>query len=219
MSDSDHIPSLPKPPKPWLTFLIGGVLVCSGMIIGAGGTVLLVKHRLEQPDRAPSHFNRRLSERMTRDMGLTEEQETAIHAIFRDHQKELYSVRESVEQRIRESFNNMEAEVEAILTPEQMETWKNRIRKYNTRGERGRPPHERRPPRDEFDRGSEQDSQFRRRPPRLENVDGVRRERLPRRIGESDQQDPERRPPREFDTINDDRRPNEPDDTHRPPPQ
>lgn len=158
MSGSKQIHHLPKPPRAWLTLLIGGVLVLSGMVIGAGGTVLLVKNRLEQPDQAPSHFSRRLAERMTRDLDLTREQKTDIQEIFARHQKELHAVRKSVEQRVTESFNTMQSEVEAILTPQQAKMWRERARRFNSRGERSRPArrngvpmHNDRPPWNELD--------------------------------------------------------------------
>jgi Spy/CpxP family protein refolding chaperone len=142
MAEIQKIPLLPKSPKAWLTLLIGGILVFSGMVIGAGGTVLLVQNRMDQPGNAPEHFNRRLAERMTRDMGLTEAQESNIHEIFKSHRAELRDVKESVRERIDSSFSSMQTEVEGILTPEQAAVWNERIRYYNSRGER--PPSPRR---------------------------------------------------------------------------
>lgn len=175
MPNSPQIAHLPKPPRAWLTLIVGGVLVLSGMVMGAGGTVLLVNDRLEQPDQAPKQFSRRLADRMTRDLGLTPEQESEIHTIFEKHQTEMHAVRKSVEQRIQDSFTTMRSEVNEILTPEQAKLWDERLREYRKQDDRGRPPrHEGGPPRDGYDGRPDNEPPQHRRPGDRETRDGDR---------------------------------------------
>ncbi|HIA48727.1 MAG TPA: hypothetical protein EYN96_12365 [Candidatus Hydrogenedentes bacterium] len=214
MSDPSQIPNLPKPPRPWITLLVGGVLVLSGMVMGAGGTGLLVKNRLDQPDQAPSHFSRRLSERMTRDLDLTSEQESQIQQIFETHQKGLHAVRQSVEQRVNDSFSTMQSEVKAILTPEQAKVWSERVRRYNSRGERDRPtgrePDRRMRHQSPEDRPLMRDGE--RRPPHFERSGGEPRPR--EQFG-----DPDERPrDNTQERYEPNRRPDDRPDSHRPPP-
>ncbi|MFP6581528.1 MAG: hypothetical protein VCD00_03115 [Candidatus Hydrogenedentota bacterium] len=170
MNDSNHIrPPLPKPPSTWLTLLMGAVLLVCGIVIGAGGTTLIVQNRLEQPDAAPSQFSQRLMGRMTRDLDLTDEQAKEVRAVFQSHSVEMRTVREEMDGRVDVLRATMQQEVRAILTPEQVEKWEKRIQEY--RRDRHGPPHDDgsprnfrdgHPPRDQFDGPRSRDG---RRPP------------------------------------------------------
>ena len=87
MNDAPQLHHLPKPPRTWLTLLMGGLLLISGMVMGAGGTIMFVKHRMEQPDSAPKHFSNRLAQRITRDLDLSDDQTQQVRAILQTHQK------------------------------------------------------------------------------------------------------------------------------------
>ena len=138
MNDAPQLHHMPKPPRTWLTLLMGGLLLISGMVMGAGGTIMFVKHRMEQPDSAPKHFSNRLAQRITRDLDLSDDQTQQVRAILQTHQKKMRSIRMEVNDEVDASFETLKTEVEAILSPEQAQIWNRRIREY-----RGRPPHER----------------------------------------------------------------------------
>jgi len=145
MTDQLPPPQLPTPPRVWLTLLMGGILLVSGMVMGAGGSVLFLKHRFDQPDHEPKHFSDRLAKRMTRDLDLSEEQSEKIHSIFKAHQEEMHTIRLQIKDEIDTSFEGIKSEVKAVLTPEQIEKWERRIHEYRDRpahdeGGRGRGP-------------------------------------------------------------------------------
>ncbi len=148
---------------------MGAVLLVCGIVIGAGGTTLIVQNRLEQPDAAPSQFSQRLMGRMTRDLDLTDEQAKEVRAVFQSHSVEMRTVREEMDGRVDVLRATMQQEVRAILTPEQVEKWEKRIQEY--RRDRHGPPHDDgsprnfrdgHPPRDQFDGPRSRDG---RRPP------------------------------------------------------
>ena len=126
---------LPKPPNTWLTLLMGAVLLVCGVVIGAGGTVLVVKNRMDQPGSAPEQFNRRLTERMTRDLDLTPEQSKQIRAVFDGHRDEMKSIREGVDEQMNVLRESMREEMSVILTPDQLSQWERRAKEYDRRGQ------------------------------------------------------------------------------------
>lgn len=212
------IAHLPKPPRAWLTLLMGGVLLISGMVIGAGGTTLLLKHRMGQPNSAPKQFSGRLLRRIERDLDLTEEQSEEVRSILELHREEMRTIRLQVGEKIDDSFEALKEEVSAVLSPEQVVIWEERNHKYRDRsphdrgprggGRGGRddgPRHRRRGDsedmRDGRDRGSRRPREGgdgfdgRRPPPRHENFDGGDEEdfRRPPRDGERPPPPPDRR--------------------------
>ena len=119
---------------------MGGVLLLSGIVIGAGGTGLFLKHKLDQPDEAPKHFSRRLADRITHDLALNPEQSEQIRTLFETHQEEMKTIRLKIKDEVDDSRETLQSEVKAILTPEQAEKWDQRIKEYWER-----PTHERGP--------------------------------------------------------------------------
>lgn len=137
MANTSTQPQLPKPPKTWMTLLIGGLLIVSGMVMGAGGTILLVKDRVgeHRSDHgpAPDHLMRRIAE----DLELTETQHDQIYSIVETHQKEMEVIRQSMKDEVDVCFDTLKTDIEAVLTPEQLTIWEERIKKFRKRGPRG----------------------------------------------------------------------------------
>lgn len=214
MNDSNHIRSpLPKPPSTWLTLLMGAVLLVCGVVIGAGGTTLVVKNRLDQPDVAPNQFSQRLMGRMTRDLDLTEEQAKEVRAVFELHSSEMRVVRNEMDERADALRATMQEEVRAILTPEQVKQWEKRVQEYRRdrhgpRDDDGAPRDFRdgHPPRDQFDGPRPRDG----RRPSHERGDRVPDDEV--RDGRRDDRFEGRRPPPDGE------RPPPPPDGERPPP-
>lgn len=192
---------LPKPPNTWLTLLMGAVLLVCGVVIGAGGTVLVVKNRMDQPGSAPEQFNRRLTERMTRDLDLTPEQSKQIRAVFDGHREEMKSIREGVDEQMNALRETMRDEVSEILSPEQLSQWESRVKEYDRRG----PDHDRRRDGgrdrdgDRFDGPPPPHLRDGRPPPRHDGREGNRDGRRPPPDGQNSTppppRDDERRPP------------------------
>lgn len=134
MSDSSKTPKLPKPPRAWMTLLMGGILLISGMVMGAGGSIVYLKNSLDEPVRSPKRFNKILRENIAEDLKLDAEQSEKVSAILEGHQKRMQAIRTEVHDEVEASFEAFESEVETILTPEQAKLWEKRVRKYRERG-------------------------------------------------------------------------------------
>lgn len=197
MSNSDHHnPSqLPKPPRTWLTLLVGATLLITGGVIGAGITVQIVKLRMEQAQSqamdAPGEMSRRIAERMTRELDLTPEQAEQFRAAFEKHH-----------QGMRTLFGTLQDDIQEILTPEQQERWQEIARRFKRdrrdgggprdRDGRGDREHRDGPPRDHRDRDGD-----------YKNREQYRDDRRP---ADERTRDGER-PPQEPDVQRDGRRP------------
>ena len=131
MNDTSNTPQLPTPPRTWLTLFMGGMLIVSGMVMGAGASVLFLKHQIDEPNLHPDRFGERILKSMTHDLDLTEEQSVQIRAIFKSHQEEMHTIRLQIKDEVSASFEELKGEVEAVLSPEQIEKWEHRIQKIS----------------------------------------------------------------------------------------
>ena len=91
---------------------------------------------------APDRMTERLLERIGANMDLTPEQDQGLRAVFDGRQQRLREINEEVRERFENQQAQMNAEIAAILTPEQMEIFENEIlsmrRDRGRRGPRGR---------------------------------------------------------------------------------
>ena len=85
---------------------------------------------------APDRMTERLLERISTEIDLTLEQDQGLRAVFDGRQQRLREINEEVRDRFETQQAQMNAEIAAILTPEQMEIFQNEI--LSMRGERGR---------------------------------------------------------------------------------
>ena len=85
---------------------------------------------------APDRMTERLLERISAEIDLTPEQGQALRAVFDGRQQRLREINEEVRDRFETQQAQMNAEISAILTPEQMEIFESEI--LSMRRERGR---------------------------------------------------------------------------------
>ena len=129
-----------------------------GVAIGIVGTHLFYAKTFRRPDDGPPGFmGRSFVDRLDRHLDLTADQRRQIDEILRQRREEAESFRSEMEPRLRELFEATEAGIEAILTPEQQErfrqlreTRRGRLDRFlGPRGGRrphGPPPHRGPPP-------------------------------------------------------------------------
>ena len=91
---------------------------------------------------APDRMTERLLERISAEIDLTPEQVQGLRAVFDGRQQRLREINKEVRDRFETQQAQMNEEISAILTPEQMEIFQNEIlsmrRERGRRGPRGR---------------------------------------------------------------------------------
>jgi Heavy-metal resistance len=119
--------SAPEPPsaRPRRTrtlLLMLAVFLCGG-VCGASLAVAVVVHRMRgavlHPDRLPG----RTAQRLTRRLNLTPEQQAQVESILERHHQTMRPM-------IGRQMHAMRGEIEAVLTPEQMEEWESMGRRW-----------------------------------------------------------------------------------------
>jgi Spy/CpxP family protein refolding chaperone len=147
------VPQAPQPDEPlpppasapprsrvWREVLLGLVILLCGIIIGAGGTVLVGRGILlgrgpGQPDRTSREIARHMSERLD----LTPDQQKQVRDIVRTHMVRINEVRNRGRQEAEQELDLMRDDVAKVLTPEQAQAWRTefeRMRRFAPR----RPP-------------------------------------------------------------------------------
>ena len=109
--------------------LAAGVLVSPGPPRSVGGRGMVGRP-------APDRMTERLLDRTSARLDLTEDQVQRLRAVFDGRQQRLREINEQVRERFETQQAQMNAEIAAILTPEQMEIFENEI--LSMRQERGR---------------------------------------------------------------------------------
>lgn len=131
--DTDETPiPAPLPPRRsrkrmLISIFLGLVLLCCGMVIGSGATVYILSSRILEGIRNPDSLPDIAAQRMRYKLDLSDEQTEKIRAIFDTRKKEIFELRVRMQPKIEERIEELRAEVEAILTPEQAEKWDRRI--------------------------------------------------------------------------------------------
>jgi Spy/CpxP family protein refolding chaperone len=82
----------------------------------------------------------RLIERLQRDLALTPEQRAQVEKIFEARRPRLEEVQREVRARAEQEQRELQAEIRAVLTPEQQARFDRWLEQPRGRGGRGRPP-------------------------------------------------------------------------------
>jgi hypothetical protein len=105
-----------------LRIICAVIILISGIVIGAGGTILLVKHRviwIGHPHKNAADITKEISEKY----GLNQQQTKQVEEIFNKafQQRELYD--EEMDKKRDADTQIMIAEMNNVLTPAQFERW------------------------------------------------------------------------------------------------
>lgn len=107
-------------PRRWLVVLTAVLLFVCGCATGAGGMSLLMKHRIQRAFKSQGAFAERASMFLTRRLSLDKEQAEAVRVRFEQQHKRI----QQRQLEIRSSMQQFEADVAAILKPDQQAQWK-----------------------------------------------------------------------------------------------
>jgi hypothetical protein len=145
------VPEAPQPDKPlpppapaqarsrvWPEVLLGLVILLCGIVIGAGGTVLVGRIFLVpgQPDRTSREIARHMSQRLD----LTPDQQRQVRQIVRRHIERVTQIRESGRQEAEKELALMRDDVAKVLTPEQAQAWRTEFERMRRFAPHGPPP-------------------------------------------------------------------------------
>jgi hypothetical protein len=111
-----------KPGK-WKSVLLGLVILCSGIIIGAGLTGVFIHTIAQNAIRHPEIIPEHAAERMRKKLSLTEDQTRTVKRIMIGHQKNIQEIRREFQPRIDAELDGVRDEVSAVLGPEKAAKW------------------------------------------------------------------------------------------------
>ena len=64
----------------WLAIVLGAVILVCGIAIGSGGTIIWIRHKMEQFLRGPDQMRAKLVARVRSQLNLTDEQAARVEA-------------------------------------------------------------------------------------------------------------------------------------------
>ena len=115
-----------RPPRNLLLGMMVAVFF-SGGVIGSGSTLMLINHRIEDNEKHhndPVIITGRVVKELEEKLSLNEQQTAQVQKIMKDHLAALDRLRrEKFLPVIREEFNQMEGQVNAVLDDEQRSQW------------------------------------------------------------------------------------------------
>ena len=138
---------LKRPPSRGVVALILAALFLTGLLAGVALDRMVLHHRhgpfagmgpgpggmREHPERR-AELQKRLADRITRDLDLAPDQRTQLEAILPRHAAEFDSLRTEMDTRLRTLLDSSSADVERILTPEQKSKWAALRQRFEDRG-------------------------------------------------------------------------------------
>lgn len=104
--------------KPWLALVL---VFVAGVVLGAVGTRLAVRHFVRTAIQQPERLRDRIERELIRRLELSEEQKPRVRAALVRAQERLHALRAEFQPRLREILDDAGAEISATLTEEQRE--------------------------------------------------------------------------------------------------
>lgn len=132
------MPEHPQPPTPWTSprrrklqlLAMGLVLLLSGVVIGASGAIVVVRHLaltvVQDLDTVPTFLERRF----TRTLDLDAEQQRQMKAILDKHHEAFLELRRENRPKIDALIESLDDEIGAILTEDQRAEWRERFETF-----------------------------------------------------------------------------------------
>jgi hypothetical protein len=120
-----HLP--PRGPRKLVMVLMGLVLLCSGMIIGAGSTVLILRHRLMPPPPPGKDMARIIAADLRDRYGLGQEEARRVQEVMAQRMEAIKGIHDDAQAKVRAEHEKLRDEMRQILTPAQYEHWEARF--------------------------------------------------------------------------------------------
>jgi len=103
--------------------VVGLIILISGIIVGSGGTVALLKDRVVWIHHHPKMEAADIAKEIGSQYGLTNEQTQKVEQIFRDMIQDRTAVHQEFEAKMEAEHQQLVTEMKAVLLPEQFERW------------------------------------------------------------------------------------------------
>ncbi len=137
--------ALPMPRRSRMkAFMLGTVLLLSGVVIGSGLTLIGLNRRAQEFRQRPDMFSNRILSKMETDLELTKEQKSELSKIFKAAREDLDDVRRQHRVQAQAFFRDFHDQVAQVLTVKQQGQWEEwwkraRERAFQERGGPGGP--------------------------------------------------------------------------------
>jgi hypothetical protein len=120
---------LPIPPRrrPWRSLLLGLIILLCGILIGTGGTVIVLQKVVLYAIHHPEEVPNRVAERMRNKLGLSDEQTKKVKAILAERQRAFLALRRAARPKVEQELERLREEVATILDKNQARKWRKRF--------------------------------------------------------------------------------------------
>jgi len=119
----------PRRRRIW-SILLALVIFISGVLVGGGLSFKLVTGGFKRYFQDPAVSAERITQRMKRQLDLTEEQAVQVRRIIFEQQKAFQSLRKQVRPQLDAQIEKTRRELAAVLTPEQARKWEKRFDRF-----------------------------------------------------------------------------------------
>jgi hypothetical protein len=105
--------------KPWKSLLLLALVFFAGLAVGVVGTRLAVRRAVQQAIVHPEQAQTFVEHSLTRRLRLDPGQQTQIHAILTDTRQRLGILRQEIQPRAAEIWQDTDRKISTLLTPDQ----------------------------------------------------------------------------------------------------
>ena len=109
------------------SILLGVVILMAGIAIGASLTVMRLSKPQDRYGQEPEIFAEQMLRQLGRELNLTPHQRSQLDPILRRHHETLSDIRAAVRPRIVTQLEQLNADIDAVLTREQADIWQQKI--------------------------------------------------------------------------------------------
>jgi hypothetical protein len=113
--------------KRWRSVLLGIVILLCGVVIGAGGAVIVIRHVVLHAIQHPEEAPQRITNRVRRMLDLSEHQAAEVKKILTERQKAIVGLRRQIQPQVEKELEKVKEDVAAVLKPEQAKKWRERF--------------------------------------------------------------------------------------------
>jgi hypothetical protein len=113
---SNALPTTSRRPL-WRTLLLAALIFIAGGITGGAATVIVIVRRLHAVIQTPESLPDRLTARLTRHLGLTEDERARVHATLVKHQVNLLAMRREMQPKVMAELDQIRIDIGAEIDP------------------------------------------------------------------------------------------------------
>ncbi|HDP35861.1 MAG TPA: hypothetical protein ENN29_12225 [Candidatus Hydrogenedentes bacterium] len=132
--NTESMPATLAPPRrSWIRPLISGLIILfCGIIIGGATVLWFISSHVLEGLRTPEIVPQRLTNVMQHRLNLTPEQADRVLEIHNKYLERFLERRRQARPNIEKELDALQAEINAVLTPEQAEKWDKRFSRFRS---------------------------------------------------------------------------------------